>query len=151
MNLPQAKTGYYIGLMSGTSMDGIDAVLVNISTSQLETVSTLNYPLTDDLKQQLLLLAEPGFDELNRLAILDNQLGLLFSNAVKMLLKSTNVDASEIIAIGSHGQLFDINLIRHVRIRCRLATLTLLLMKQALPRLQILEKKTWRPMAKALH
>lgn len=104
MNLPQTKTGHYIGLMSGTSMDGIDAVLVNISTSQLETVSTLNYPLTDELKQQLLLLAEPGFDELNRLAILDNQLGLVFSNAVKMLLKSANIDASEIIAIGSHGQ-----------------------------------------------
>ena len=104
MKFSKSPNGYYVGLMSGTSMDGIDAVLTKINASHCETIATLNYPLENTIKQQLLQLATPGHDELNRLAILDNQLGYLFAEAVNALLKKANIDASQIIAIGSHGQ-----------------------------------------------
>lgn len=95
----------YIGLMSGTSVDGIDAALVDFSGEKLKLVAFDYQLFTDELKSkirhiscanQLLLLSDYG--------ALDCELGYLFANSVNNLLKKSGLPASEIIAVGSHGQ-----------------------------------------------
>lgn len=94
----------YIGLMSGTSLDGIDAVLVDFSTDTPHLVSAHNSPLPADLRKNLLALNRPAAGEIARMAQADVELGKQFAQAVNKLLNLHNVDKTEIIAIGSHGQ-----------------------------------------------
>lgn len=98
------KTAYYIGLMSGTSMDGVDAALVDFSGNQPKLVAhhTEDYP--EHLYKGLQRLCQPGNDEINRLGRLDRTVGKIFAQAVTQLLAKAQIPASEIIAIGSHGQ-----------------------------------------------
>jgi anhydro-N-acetylmuramic acid kinase len=95
----------YIGLMSGTSVDGIDAALVDFSGEKLNLIAFDYQPFTDELKNkirhiscanQLLLLSDYG--------TLDCELGHLFANSVNNLLKKSGLPASEVTAVGSHGQ-----------------------------------------------
>lgn len=94
----------YIGLMSGTSMDAIDAVVVNFSTALPELLATHKQPLNENLRSELLSLCKPGHDEINRMGKLDFQLGELFAEASINVLNKSGLDASDIRAIGSHGQ-----------------------------------------------
>ena len=92
---------YYIGLMSGTSMDAVDAALV-----EFDKKATLKlykeYPLEISIKNQIRQINEKS--KLIDVAILDNKLGYIFANAVNDLIKKTNINSSQIAAIGSHGQ-----------------------------------------------
>ncbi|MDH5436997.1 MAG: anhydro-N-acetylmuramic acid kinase [Gammaproteobacteria bacterium] len=94
----------YIGLMAGTSMDAIDAVIVDFSQPSLKLVASHSLAIPEDLKNKLIALCTPGDNEIDRMAQLDNQLGFLFANAVNQLLDSTGLSPSKINAIGSHGQ-----------------------------------------------
>ncbi|WP_455217677.1 anhydro-N-acetylmuramic acid kinase [Kaarinaea lacus] len=94
----------YIGLMSGTSMDAIDAVLVDFSSGQPVLVHTLEYPIPDDLRSECHALCVPGNNEIDRMGKADGQMGEAFAEAVIQLLDSANITAEDIIAIGSHGQ-----------------------------------------------
>ncbi|VAX12722.1 Anhydro-N-acetylmuramic acid kinase [hydrothermal vent metagenome] len=96
--------GYYIGLMSGTSLDAVDAALVSCSNQHCELQQSLALPIADELRQQALSLLLPGDNELARLCRLDVQLGRLFAKAVQALLAQAELDSSMINAIGSHGQ-----------------------------------------------
>ncbi|QWD90596.1 anhydro-N-acetylmuramic acid kinase [Polynucleobacter sp. MWH-Braz-FAM2G] len=102
MNKPHSL---YIGLMSGTSLDGIDAVLAKIGsngeTSALDAIST---PISPDLRKALFELQSPGPNELHREKQAGNALALAYANTVNQLLKKTNLKASDIAAIGAHGQ-----------------------------------------------
>ena len=91
----------YVGLMSGTSLDGVDAALVLFDTTQCTVIRTLYLPYPEDLKQELLALHETGDNELERSQILCGQLGRLYAEAVRNLLKET---AGTARAIGCHGQ-----------------------------------------------
>ena len=95
---------YFIGLMSGTSMDGIDAVLVDFTDGTPKLIETLNYPIPTSLRSELQVLCQPGENEIERLGRADTQLGILFADAVKQLLNKSNLAAENILAIGSHGQ-----------------------------------------------
>ncbi|VAX03806.1 Anhydro-N-acetylmuramic acid kinase [hydrothermal vent metagenome] len=95
---------YYIGLMSGTSLDGIDAVLVDFTNGQPRLIEAHTHPLPDALHQQLTALCQPGDDEIERMGRADMALGELFADAVQQLLSQANLPSSEIHAIGSHGQ-----------------------------------------------
>ncbi len=95
---------YYIGLMSGTSLDAIDAALVCFSDQHCELQHHLALPIGEDIRQQALSLLHPGDNELARLCRLDVQLGRLFADAVQALLLQADLDYSAIKAIGSHGQ-----------------------------------------------
>lgn len=94
----------YIGLMSGTSLDGIDAALVYFENNKPFVVETICLALPTNLKDDIKSLITPSNNEINRLMALDVQLGQVFSDAVKKLLNKSKVKKENIIAIGSHGQ-----------------------------------------------
>ena len=92
----------YIGLMSGTSLDGVDAVIASMQGPRLVAEHWLPYP--DPLKQALLALHEPSDNELDRAARLANQLSEIYAEAVHQLLAQAGIEAKAIRAIGCHGQ-----------------------------------------------
>ncbi len=93
----------YIGIMSGTSLDGVDVVLCEIDTSECTLLSSLEYPIPLELKSDILMVIE-GKSTVEALGEIDHRLGLLFTQAVGALLIRENIDANSIKAIGSHGQ-----------------------------------------------
>jgi len=94
----------YIGLMSGTSLDGIDAALVRFKNKQVTVVETVCSPLSSNLKDEIKSLINPSENEINRLTSLDIQLGQHFSEVVQQLINKANIKKQDVIAIGSHGQ-----------------------------------------------
>jgi anhydro-N-acetylmuramic acid kinase len=93
----------FVGTLSGTSVDGIDAVLVRFSPEPALLAShALKFP--EDLRLELLSLGAPGDNEIDRLGHADVQLGRLFAQAVNELLKKAAVGPGQVAAIGSHGQ-----------------------------------------------
>ena len=94
----------YIGLMSGTSLDGIDAVLVRFENERPLVIEAICLPLSSELKEELKLLINPNEDEINRLMSLDVQLGQLFAEAVNNLIIKAEIIKEDVVAIGSHGQ-----------------------------------------------
>jgi anhydro-N-acetylmuramic acid kinase len=94
---------WYIGLMSGTSLDAIDAVLVRFTPS-FQLCAHHSEPLPAALRQRILQLTQPGDDEIERLGRLDTALGAVFAEAALTLLRQTGLEAGAVAAIGSHGQ-----------------------------------------------
>lgn len=94
----------YIGLMSGTSMDAVDGVLVDFAHQPPKLIATHKQLLPEDLRKELIELCLPGFNEINRLGKLDVRVGQLFAETTKNLLNKANISAKQICAIGSHGQ-----------------------------------------------
>ncbi|MDP5070973.1 MAG: anhydro-N-acetylmuramic acid kinase, partial [Congregibacter sp.] len=96
--------GLFIGLMSGTSMDGIDAVLVHIADEQTQVRRTHSQTFSPMLRSRVAALATGEADSLDHLATLDRALGLEFGQAANTLLSESGYKPEDIIAIGSHGQ-----------------------------------------------
>lgn len=93
----------FIGLMSGSSLDGIDTVLLEIGHNQYRLQHALVHPIPDELKQSLDNLTSPGENELERMCQADVQLGTVFADAVHHLLEKARLTKDNISAIGSHG------------------------------------------------
>ncbi|WP_296752386.1 anhydro-N-acetylmuramic acid kinase [Thiobacillus sp.] len=97
------ETEHYVGLMSGTSLDGVDAVLAGIGpTGQPRLLRSHYLPYVDSLRAQLLALHTPQPDEIHLAAIAANQLAHLYADAVKELLDG--IAPGTVRAIGCHGQ-----------------------------------------------
>ena len=96
----------YIGLISGTSVDGIDVAAVRFSNQQnlIDVVDTLSFPIPEDIKTSLIALNQNSDSELHQMMSLDIKMGELFSQAVLALLKQNKINPKEVAAIGSHGQ-----------------------------------------------
>jgi anhydro-N-acetylmuramic acid kinase len=94
----------FIGLMSGTSLDGIDAVLMDFLGNANRVVGDAFIPYDDRLRAQLLALHQPYTGELHDAALLGNQLARMYALAVDELLRKTNIARQGISAIGCHGQ-----------------------------------------------
>lgn len=92
---------YYIGLMSGTSMDAIDAALVSFD-KKANLKLYREYPIENSLRHQIRIINEKS--DLGHIAELDHELGHLFANAVQNLLLEAEIKPEEIASIGSHGQ-----------------------------------------------
>ena len=96
---------YYIGLISGTSMDGIDAVLVEFGDRPFRLLATKNHPYPPELRAELVAVVRDSqsctIDVLGRL---DHWTGECFRDAVLGLLSESGITSNQVYAIGSHGQ-----------------------------------------------
>ena len=98
---------YYIGLMSGTSLDGADGVLVDFSGKNLQVVAFASRPFSHDFRAELLALNSPTGNEMHRAAVAGNQIAAVYAKVVSELLLATKdhkIAAPQIAAIGAHGQ-----------------------------------------------
>ncbi|MGJ7548536.1 anhydro-N-acetylmuramic acid kinase [Pseudomonas alloputida] len=93
----------YLGVMSGTSLDGLDIALID-QGEQLQLLATHYVPMPADLRQQLLSLCSSGADEIARAALAENRWASLAGEGVRQLLTKHGLQADAIRAIGSHGQ-----------------------------------------------
>jgi anhydro-N-acetylmuramic acid kinase len=94
----------YIGLMSGTSLNGVDAVLLGFSGNQTKLLQTHSEPFPDELFASIQQLITTQQTSLALLGDIDHQLAVIYSLAVKKLLHAAGIAASQIQAIGCHGQ-----------------------------------------------
>jgi anhydro-N-acetylmuramic acid kinase len=95
---------YYIGIMSGTSLDGVDVTLISSQEKQFKLISNHFSPYPEPIKQQLLVLHQPQQNELENSAIIGNKLAQLYADAVNALLNQSQVSPQQVKAIGCHGQ-----------------------------------------------
>ncbi|MDQ7016300.1 MAG: anhydro-N-acetylmuramic acid kinase [Gammaproteobacteria bacterium] len=95
---------FYIGLMSGTSADGLDAALVCFDNNAIKLQTTLFVPYPDTLRDQVLDMAHGHNDTLHDVYQLDLKLGQFYADACQQLLHKAQLSAVSIKAIGSHGQ-----------------------------------------------
>lgn len=98
----------YIGLMSGTSLDGVDGVLVRIPDNyhggRLEILATAHVPFDIPFRKQLMQLQEMDSNELEREAIIANVLAKKYAENVHALVSKTPISPQTVTAIGVHGQ-----------------------------------------------
>ncbi len=94
----------YIGLMSGTSIDAIDAVLVTFDGHRPRLIATRSQPIEASLRDWIIDIARGRNDDLASCAQLDRRLGQAFAETAQAVLDEARLGADDIVAIGSHGQ-----------------------------------------------
>ncbi|MBD3789939.1 MAG: anhydro-N-acetylmuramic acid kinase [Campylobacterales bacterium] len=94
---------FYIGVMSGTSMDGIDVALCQIDKKECMLIDSQEYPFSQALKAHILQMIS-GQTTLEEVGEIDHVLGLEFAAAVNALIVKSGVAKEKIKAIGLHGQ-----------------------------------------------
>ena len=94
----------FIGLMSGTSLDGVDAVLADFGGARPHALAATHLPYDNLLRAELLQLQLSGSDELHRAALLANRLGDGYAEAVAEVLLAGRAAPPDVVAIGCHGQ-----------------------------------------------
>lgn len=93
----------YIGLISGTSADGIDAVAVRFKNNQIKQIGAITHQYTPDCRNKILTIQTQAIS-LSQIGQLDTLIGEQFAQATSLLIKKFSLDKRQIKAIGSHGQ-----------------------------------------------
>ncbi|MDP2135801.1 MAG: anhydro-N-acetylmuramic acid kinase [Sulfuritalea sp.] len=93
-----------VGLMSGTSLDGVDAVLMDFSETLPRTLSTFWQPYSSEIRRQALQLQTAQADEIHSAALFANELARCYADAVGDLLVTAGIGSTQVAAIGCHGQ-----------------------------------------------
>lgn len=103
--MPHASDGLYLGLISGTSADGIDAALVRFTDTRPALVAGLVHPWEENLRRRILAVAQDEERlDLDGYGQLDVAVGRAFADAALAVMAKAGVGAGEVRAIGSHGQ-----------------------------------------------
>ena len=98
-------SSYFVGLMSGTSLDGVDGVLAQIDDAGRLNVLAHDFaPFDHAFRSDLLSLNQSGTDELHRSALAGNAIARHYAEVVDVLLQKTGLQTPQINAIGAHGQ-----------------------------------------------
>lgn len=97
-------TQLFIGLMSGTSVDGVDIAVADFETGSPKLVAAQCVSYPEDIRQGILALFTPSSGELDRLGELDATLGAFYGSCVQSLLETHGIAKANVAAIGSHGQ-----------------------------------------------
>jgi len=97
------KNNLYIGVMTGTSLDGVDIALCSIDNKSIQLVHALEYPFDLDLKKDI-LNAINNKSSLEQIGKIDTQLGHLFADSILLFMEKYTIDHKNIQAIGLHGQ-----------------------------------------------
>ena len=97
-------TEIYIGLLSGTSVDSIDAILVDFTSTNMDIIKTHNHPIPQVIRDTVFNLALSGNNEIELVSTLDQEYGKLFGEAAITLCEKANLNKKYVSAIGSHGQ-----------------------------------------------
>ncbi|RSB50815.1 anhydro-N-acetylmuramic acid kinase [Acinetobacter soli] len=95
-------TAIYIGVMTGTSMDGVDFVAASFDPLYLH--ATLTLPFDPELRDELMALTLPDDNEIDRMGKADVALATMIGHGINTLIEKNHLDQSQIKAIGSHGQ-----------------------------------------------
>ncbi len=95
---------YYIGLMSGSSINAVDAALCEFHQNSVSLIATHSLAIPASIQAAVRDLIEPSYDEIHRLCALDRKIAKLFAQAAIELIDKTTISLHEIQAIGSHGQ-----------------------------------------------
>lgn len=98
------NSGRFIGVMSGTSLDGVDVVLAAIDDHVVAQQASLSYPVPLALKEAILAICQGQQLTLSQYGQLDTRLGHLFADAVLALMQQERLSANDVVAIGCHGQ-----------------------------------------------
>ncbi|HKS32682.1 MAG TPA: anhydro-N-acetylmuramic acid kinase [Enterobacteriaceae bacterium] len=98
------RSGRYIGVMSGTSLDGVDVVLAAIDETMVAQQASLSWPIPIALKEAILGVCQGQQLTLSQLGQLDTRLGRLFADAVQALMDEQKLKPEDVVAIGCHGQ-----------------------------------------------
>ncbi|MGB9096206.1 anhydro-N-acetylmuramic acid kinase [Erwinia sp.] len=98
------RSGRYIGVMSGTSLDGIDVVLAAIDEQMVAQQASYCHPMPASLREAILSICQGQSLTLSQLGQIDTQLGRLFAEAIQTLIQREGLEREDITAIGCHGQ-----------------------------------------------
>jgi len=99
-----ASSSYFIGLISGTSVDGIDAGLFEFRGLNIRLAASHCHRFPDAIKRDILRLTQPGSNEIDIMGELDVKIGLEFAQSANYLIHQAGLSKRDISGIGSHGQ-----------------------------------------------
>ncbi|MGH8806441.1 MAG: anhydro-N-acetylmuramic acid kinase [Noviherbaspirillum sp.] len=106
--MPETNSPLYIGLMSGTSLDGVDGVLSAFSAQSsahpIQTLASAYLSFSATLREELMALQAPGDNEIHREAMAANALAQVYADCVTRMLAECGIEPERVCAIGAHGQ-----------------------------------------------
>lgn len=102
--MSDAPSERFVGIMSGTSMDGADGALVDFSAGTPVVLAAVHQPFPAALREAFSALQQSGSDEIHREALAANELARVYGDCTSALLRAAGLPAEAVTAIGAHGQ-----------------------------------------------